>query len=280
MSAITRPWFGPLSLASPELVTCLHAMPSFAALLARGADPSSTLVYVPPKTEGDEAEVFIVGRMFAWDDQSPVVWIFSTIGLCLLDQPASVGRKAFHHFELVLGTNNSNTEDPFPARIGVVLSQPPGTFPAWDWNQVSHPPLLRWLANTGHEVARLIRDHSSSFAIADTLTVGPGGESWTRSVLTRSMILPAPQHMLALGFAPFNHAGDPTDMVKPGEWASNPGTDRFDYGFYWLLPVSEKEHEKANRAGSWNVFADLVDQAPKDANDDCAVAFDLLRNAR
>ena len=44
---------------------------------------------------------------------------------------------------------------------------------------------------------------------------------------------------------------------------SEPGTDKFDYGFYWLLPVSEKEHEKASREGSWNVFADLVDQTPK-----------------
>lgn len=279
MSAITRPWFGPLSLASRELLTCLHAMPSFAVLLARGADPSSTLVYVPPKSEHDEADVFVVGRMFAWDEQSPVVWVFSTIGLCLLDQAVPVGRKAFQHFELVLGTNHADKEDPFPARLGVVLSQPPGTFPAWDWNQVSHPPLLRWLTIAGQEVARLIRNHSS-LAIADTLTLGPGGESWTRSVLTRSLILPAPPHMLALGFAPFHQVGDPADTVKPGEWASNPGTDRFDHGFYWLLPVSEKEHEKANREGSWNVFADLVDQTPKDANDDCALAFDLLRDAR
>lgn len=279
MSAITRPWFGPLSLASRELVTRLHAMPSFAALLARGWDAPSTLVYVPPKREGYEAEVFIVGRMFAWDEQSPVVWIFSTIGLCLLDQPSPSGRKAFQHFELVLGTNNSNKEDPFPARIGVVLSQPSGTFPAWDWDQVKHPPLLQWLEIAGQEVACLIRGHSS-FAIGDTLTLGPGGQSWTRSVLTHSMILPAPPHMLALGLAPFNRAGDPTDTVKPGEWAANPGTDRFAYGFYWLLPVSEREHEKANREGSWTVFADLVDLAPKEANDDCAVAFDLLRGAQ
>jgi hypothetical protein len=208
MSAITRPWFGPLSLASPELLTCLHAMPSFAVLLARGVDPPSTLVYVPPKREPEE--VFVVGRMFAWDKQSPVVWIFSTIGLCLLDQAAPVGRKIFHHFELVLGTNNSNKEDPFPARLGVVLSQPPGAFLAWDWNQVSHPPLLQWLTIAGQEVARLIREHSS-LAIADTLTLGPGGGSWTRSVLTHSMILPASPHMLALGFAPFNQPGDPTD---------------------------------------------------------------------
>jgi hypothetical protein len=276
MSAITRPWFGPLSLASPELVTRLHAVPSFAALVARGGEASGTLVYVPPKREDDGADVFVVGRMFAWDEHSPVVWIFSTIGLCLLDQPALADRKGFHHFELVIGTNNSSKEDPFPARIGMVLSQPPATFPAWDWAQVSHPPLLQWLAIAGQEVARLIRDHSS-FAIGDTLTLGPGGESWTRSVLTHSMILPVPPHMLALGLAPFNRAGDPTDTVKPGEWATNPGSDRFAYGFYWLLPVSEKEHEKANREGSWNVFADLVDLAPKQANDDCAVAFDLLR---
>jgi hypothetical protein len=64
-------------------------MPSFAVLVARGADLHSTLAYVPPEREHGEAAVFIVGRMFAWDAQSPVVWIFSTIGLCLLDQARS-----------------------------------------------------------------------------------------------------------------------------------------------------------------------------------------------
>jgi hypothetical protein len=279
MSALTRPWFGPLALASRELVTRLHAVPSFAALLARGVDAPSTLVYVPPKREDDDAEIFVVGRMFAWDEQSPVVWIFSSIGLCLLEQPTLARGKAFKGFELALGTNNSNVDDPFPSRLGVVLSHPPETFPAWDWDQVKHPPLLQWLAIAGQEVARLLRGQSS-FAIGDTLTFGPGGSSWTRSALTHSMLLSVPPHMLALGLAPFNRAGDPIDTVKPGEWATNPGTDRFAHGFYWLLPISEQEHDQANREGSWALFADLVDMAPKEANDDCAAAFDLLRGAR
>jgi hypothetical protein len=86
--------------------------------------------------------------------------------------------------------------------------------------------------------------------------------------------------MLVLGLAPFNRAGDPIDTVQPGEWATNSGTDRFAYGSYWLLPVSEKEHEKAKLEGSWALFADLVDLAPREAHDDCAVAFDLLRGAQ
>lgn len=278
MSEITRPWLGPLSFASRDLLTPLYAVPSFAALLARGVDPSSTLLYAPPITEHDGGDVFVVGRMFAWDEQSPVVWIFSTIGLSLFRQESRLGRKTFPHFELVLGTYSANKDDPFPARLGVVLSQPPGAFSAWDWNQVTAPPLLQWMTIAGKEVARLIKEHSS-VAIADTLSLGPGGQPWTRSVLTHSIILPATPHMLALGFAPFNQVGDPIDTVKPGEWASNPGTDRFDNGFYWLLPVSGKEHEKATREGSWNVFADLVDQTPKEANDDCALAFELLRGA-
>jgi len=42
-------------------------------------------------------------------------------------------------------------------------------------------------------------------------------------------------------------------------------------------PVSEQEHARANSDGTWNLFADLVELAPKEAHDNCTVAFDLLR---
>jgi hypothetical protein len=39
------------------------------------------------------------------------------------------------------------------------------------------------------------------------------------------------------------------------------------------------ERQRAQSAGSWNLFADLVERAPAEANDDCAVAFDWFREA-
>jgi hypothetical protein len=41
--------------------------------------------------------------------------------------------------------------------------------------------------------------------------------------------------------------------------------------------VSESERKKADSEGTWNVFADLVELAPEEAKDNCAVAFDWLR---
>jgi hypothetical protein len=116
------------------------------------------------------------------------------------------------------------------------------------------------------------------FAIPDTLRAGPGKSSWTRCALAHSMLLPATPHMLTLGLAPFNAPSDPPTTVDPGEWHKAPGTERFEYGFYWLMPVSEAEREKADAQGSWEVFADLVERAPPEAQDDCAVAFDWLRS--
>ena len=276
---IARPWFGPLSAAQPEVVKRLQGVPSFQALAARGWEPEKTLLYVPCHKKTFDAEVYVVGRMFAWDDQSPVIWVFSTIGLCGIGQPHREGRAAFRRFELVLATNNSEKEDPFPSRLGVVLSQAPGTLPGWDWNQVKHPQLVQWLALAAQDFASWMKQDSSHFAITDTLTVGPGKSSRTSSVLNKSVLLPATPHMLAPGLAPFNQPSDPSAAVEPGQWHEAPGTDRFEYGFYWLLPVSDSEHKKADSEGTWNLFADLVELAPADANDDCAVAFDWLRGA-
>lgn len=117
----------------------------------------------------------------------------------------------------------------------------------------------------------------SHFAITDTLMLGPGKSSWTRSTLSNSVLLPATPHMLALGLTPFNRPSDPSDPVDPGKWTKSPGTDRFEYGFYWLLPVSESERAKADSMGTWELFADLVDLAPEEAEDACAVAFNWLR---
>lgn len=278
-SEIRRPWFGPLSLAQPEVMERLQSIPTLQALVARGWDPASTLLYVPRIQETFDADVYVLGRMFAWDAQSPVIWVFSTIGLCEIEQPARERRAAFKRFELVLATNNAEKEDPFPSHLGVVLSQAPGTVPGWDWSQVAHPPLVQWLALAAQDFASWMKRDGSHFAITDTLAIGPGKSSWTRSVLNNSVLLPATPHMLALGLVPFNQPGDPRDAVRPGEWHKAPGTDRFTYGFYWLLPVSDSERKRADSEGTWDLFAHLVELAPADAKDDCAVAFDWLRGA-
>jgi hypothetical protein len=135
---------------------------------------------------------------------------------------------------------------------------------------------MDWLVIAGEEIGAMIAS-GSHFAITDTLTLGPGNLPWTRSVLDHSVLLPASPHMLVSGLSPFNEAHDSTDTVKPADWHKQPGTERFEHGYYWLLPVSQREHAKATSEGTWNVFADLVELAPSDARDDCFVAFDLLR---
>jgi len=227
LTEINCPWLGPLAMAPPELASHQRSCPSLAVLMARGWEPQRTLVYVPPRKEGYDLDIFVVGRMFSWDDQSPVVWMFSTIGLSVLDQPAQGGRTAFRRFELFLATNNAETEDPFPTRIGIVLGQPPGAFPGWDWDQVRYPPPLEWLAIAAQEIGSMMRT-GSHFALGDTLTMGPGKSPWTRSVLSHSVLLPVPPHMLVSGLAPFNTPSDPPDTVKPGAWHGHPGTDRFE----------------------------------------------------
>jgi hypothetical protein len=280
---ISRPWFGPLSLAQPEVLEVLESIPSFEALSNRGMQPDKTLLYIPGHgDDGDADFIFVLGQMFAWDESSPVIWLFSTVGLCTLEQPTREQRAAFRHFELVLPSfpsNGPDHEDPFPARIGVVLSAEGATLPGWDWSQVEHPPLVQWLALVGQDFASSIKG-GDQFAIPDTLAAGPGNASWTRSVLDHAVLLPVSVHMLLTGFGPFNLPTDPDDAVAPGEWRMSPGTDRFSYGNYWLLPISEAEHRKAETEGTWNMFAELVEMAPKEADDNCVVAFDLLRGSR
>lgn len=83
--------------------------------------------------------------------------------------------------------------------------------------------------------------------------------------------------MLLIGHGPFNVPTEPGDAVALADWFSSPGTDRFDCGFYWMLPLSVREHDRAQVEGTPNVFADIVAQAPPEAKDDCYVAFDLMR---
>jgi hypothetical protein len=271
-------WFGPLSVAPASVTRRIQSVPAFKVLEARGLTPEKTLIYAPVPNEPTEPDIVVIGRMFAWDEKSPAIWIFSTIGLSLLEQSVQDGQLAFRHFELALATNNSEKEDPFPTRIATVLSQRDASIPGWDWDQVKHPPLLQWLASAGRSIASSMKARTQ-FAIGDTLTLGPGNSPWTRSMLSHSVLLPAPAHMLLLGLSPFGYSDHAPHTVNAHEWHSNPGTDRYEHGWYWLLPVSEQEHGKATKEGTWNVFADLVELVPGGANDDCAVAFDLLRRA-
>jgi hypothetical protein len=243
--------------------------------MARGWDRERTLVHAPRPREGYELGLRVIGRMFARDRESPLIWMFSTIGLCKLEQPTQPERTSFRRFELVLVTNNAERDDPFPTRLGVALSQG-SDFVAWDWNQVDLPPLMDWLVIAGEEIGALIKS-GSHFAATDTLTLGPGKSSWTRSVLDHSVLLAAPPHLLACGFAPFDRPGDPSETVNPADWHRDPGSERFEYGFYWLLPVTEREHARAKQDGTWSVFSELLERARAESRDDCAVAFDLLR---
>jgi hypothetical protein len=69
-----RPWIGPLSTARPEVLRRLHEFPSFQTLVARGLELERTLLFVPKHKPTYDAEIFVLGTMFAWDEQSPVIW--------------------------------------------------------------------------------------------------------------------------------------------------------------------------------------------------------------
>lgn len=270
-SSESRPWFGPLSLAPPSLRDRLDAAPTFRALLARDWNPSQTLVFAPPRREGYELDVCVLARTFAWDERSPVIWLLSSIGLCSVMQPPRPNRRAFRRFELVLACSGGK-DDPFPDRLAVACM-----LESWDWNQVTPPPLLDWLAIAAEELGMSVRT-GAQFAITDTITLGPGKSPWTRSLLDHSMLLPVPPHMLVSGLAPFASGRVSADSVSPLEWDKDPGVDRYEYGFYWVLPISEQEHARANQVGSWNTFGDLVEQSRAQTGDPFTLAFDLLRS--
>lgn len=256
----------------------LEGVPSFKALMARDWKPDRTLLYVPVRKPSFALDIAVVARQFAWDAKSPIVWLFSTVGLCAMVQPVRERREAFRRFELVLAANNAELEDPFPSRLGVALAQEPDGLPGWDWGQVRVPPLVHWLAIAGQEFASWMKDDGSHFAITDTLAFGPGKSPWTRSILDHSVLLPAAPHMLASGFGPFNEPADSASAVDAKRWHKAAGTGEFRNGFYWLLPVSAAEHARAAAAGTWNLFADLVERVPE-GREEFDVAFDLLRDA-
>lgn len=263
---------GPLALAPAGLRQTLDAAPTFRALLARDWDPSQTLVFAPPRREGYELDVCVVARTFAWDEKSPVIWLLSSIGLCNVVQPQRPKRAAFRRFELVLACSGGQ-EDPFPHRLGVVLSM---SMEGWDWSQVTPPPLMDWLTIAAEELGDSIKT-GADFAITDTITLGPGKSPWTQSLLDHSMLLPVPPHMLASGFAPFDRATVSPDTVSPLEWDEHPGVERYEYGFYLLLPISEQEHAQANQVGSWHTLGDLVERSRAQTGDPFSLPFDLLR---
>src|SRR6185369_65192 len=270
-------WFGPLSLAPQAVRSRLDTIPSFRALLARGWSPEKTLLYVPRTREGYALDIVVLGRDYARDDRSQAIWMFTTIGLCKVEQAVRSDRPSFRRFELILALNNAEREDPFPSRLGVVLSQGSESLPGWDWSHEQIPPLLDWLTIAGEELGAAIQT-GAQFAFCDTLTLGPGNASWTLSQLDHSILLPASPPLLAAGCEPF---GDELSarVVAPDQWNRSPGSDHFECGFVWILPVSKAEFEKANAAGSWNLFADLVENATRGGRDEFSDAFDLLRRA-
>ncbi len=272
-----RPWFGTLFDAWPEAVQALERIPSYRVLLHRGLDPHTTLLCVPPRKPG-MVELFVLAQMFWWDAKSPVHWLLTTIGLSAHAQSVDDKPFGFSRFELVMAMRPGK-EEPFPEGLGVVLSAPGATLPGFDWGQVRIPNVVRWLVFAADAIHSL-QNKDSQFGITDTIGIGPGGTDYiSTSKLDCSVLLPATVHMLLKGHGPFNDVTDPRDTVHPGEWIDDPGTERFTHGFYWLCPVSRAEHGRAKRDGTMTVFDDLVARSPKEADDACYFAFDLLRES-
>lgn len=266
-SAPSVAWLGPLGSAPPEVRARLDPSPHLEAMRGRGLDPQATLLYVP----ADDG-VAVLAQAFAWDDHTPVTWLLTTIGIASVEQAPRSGRPAFRRFELVVGCR-PGMEHPFPARIGVVLSAG-GSLPGWDWSQVKVPEVVTWLSGFGASIRDRVAA-GSHFTSFDRLAGGLVGVAWTG--LDHALLAPATVHMLLKGHAPFDRPDEPRDTVPPRAWLDAPGTERFAYGCYWLLPVSKAEHDRAAAAGASSVLADLLARAPKEAEDACFAAFDLLR---
>jgi hypothetical protein len=269
-------WVGPLSKAPTNLSLRMRNEPSLNTLLKRGWSADRTLLYVPPKRNGYDLDIVTVGRNVNIGEDRPILWMFSTIGLCSIGQPQRNIAQAFRHIELALVLSNSESEDPFPTRLGVALAQEPHPFPGWDWSQVTAPPLMDWMCILGEELGIAIKN-GSTFAIRDTLTFGPGNSQWTRSKLNRIALLPSNPHMQLAGFSPFNQPATSPDGLTPERWHTDPGTDSHTHGFYWTLPINDTEYTKANTEGTWNMFADLVQRSHQLGGDDFDLAYDLLR---
>lgn len=271
-----RPWFGLLADAPESLAARLQRVASLKTLLARGWAPEQTLLYVPQVRAGYELGVVVVARTVALREDAPALWALSTIGLCELEQGSRASAWTVPHFELAMMSNNSETEDPIPARLGVALHCGADSLPGWDWNQVVAPSCFDWLSIAGEEIGDAV-SRGTTFAVGDTLTLGIGTSAWTRSKLEHSVILPPPPTMLSAGMAPFDTTPGDAALEIPEPWYVDSGAARRPYGFYWLLPVSAAEHASANADGTWNMFADLAQAASEAGQDVFSVAFDWLR---
>lgn len=269
-------WIGPLSRAPTDTALRMRADPTMNLLLDRGWVAARTLLYIPPARDGYDLDILVVGRNVDVGENCPVLWMFSTIGLGAAEQCPRGAAQAFRHVELVLVLSNSENEDPFPTRLGVALAQEPDPFVGWDWSQVAPPPLCDWMCIVGEELGTAIKN-GSTFAIRDTLTLGPGNAPWTRCRLTHTALLPSNPHMQKVGFHPFNLLPSQPKYPSPTHWHTDPGTSSHTHGFYWLLPIDEREHTKATVEGTWNMFADLAQKSRQLGGGEFDLAYDLLR---
>ena len=269
------PWFGPLSDAPADLLSRLEQLESFEVLKNRRLDASCSLLLAPRHRKTFDAEIAVLGTMHAWDDNSPVVWLFSTLGLSTIQQPESE-RFTFRRFEIVLATNNAEQEDPFPSRIGIALRS---ELPGWDWNEVPVPPLMSWLAVQGQELASMIVQDGSLFGIRDPIEgLGLGAADWTNSALFNAVLMPTPVQLMDAGFGPYRSPSDDKYVLDPSQWHEEPAVVAHENGFYWFLPTSNDERRAASTQGTWDMFEDLADRGNQiDPEDDFAAAFDLLR---
>lgn len=181
-----------------------------------------------------------------------MLWAFSTIGLCNLQERR---HRRFVTWSSCWCRTIGRKRIPFRRALVLLLITAGKPCQAGIGHRWPPPPILDWLAIAAEEVGALI-NQGSTFAIGDTLTLGPGNARWTESKLGRSAILPPPPQMLAVGFGHYDSDVGATSAVAPDQWHTTPGTREHAYGFYWLLPLSETEYVRANSHGTWNVFAE------------------------
>jgi len=259
-------WFGPVAKAPAWVRERLARTPSWLTLQHRNWADDATLVFAPEPNPKSVVEPVVLARIFSWDDQSPDHWIVTTCGVSLVAQQADAN--TFRHIELVLISNN--TDDPIPSRLATALR-----LPTFSWGTTQAPPLFHWLAAVGRNVGTAI-EKGDIYGPRDGMELGPGDKDWTASKLSRGVLMPAPNMLLAAGMGPYTEPADDANVVDASAWTTAYGQDRFSSGFLWFLPLSAADYDRL-AAEPLGVIVDDLLEAGERVGDPMSVVANFLR---
>ncbi len=270
MSEATE-YFGLLRDAPVEFLDLLET-DVLDVLQQQGWDADATLFYMQTR-ESFDVDLAVMATLHAWDDDSPLAWIVTTVGLSALEQafdedPEVAG--AFPRFELATVSNTMSPNGPIPQSLAVALAGE--ELPGWAWDEVDVPPMVDWLFFTAQNLASMIVHDDAVFRLGQYV-IGTGNPA-PASRLLDLLLMPACPHMLAAGLEPM--AGD--EPVEVEDWWTSPGLHNCDLGFVWALPIDEQERRIVETGGVEELFTQLVARAEADGREDqLHVAFDVLR---